>query len=202
MTEFPLSPFPTPAELARREQRHRLLNLAVVCAVTLALVGLAACGPADVDIARSGVPATVPKVVPMSAVPAVPLVTTTTAPPVTAAPTTSALPLQEVAEPPVPQAVTPAGPVEPSDAFAALAACESTGDRDGLEPHRINPVAVNPTGTYLGAFQFDAATWASVGGTGDPAAQPYAEQLHRARLLQAERGWSPWPHCSELLGMR
>jgi len=92
--------------------------------------------------------------------------------------------------------------VASDERFDALAACESTGDRDGRAPHRIDPAAVSPTGKYRGAFQFDLPTWQSVGGTGDPAAHSYGEQLARAQELQARRGWGPWPHCSQLLGYR
>ena len=50
-------------------------------------------------------------------------------------------------------------------------------------------------GTYRGKYQFDFATWASVGGSGDPAAAPEAEQDYRAALLYARAGASPWPVC-------
>jgi uncharacterized protein YabE (DUF348 family) len=72
--------------------------------------------------------------------------------------------------------------------WTALAACESSG----------NPAAVNPGG-YYGLFQFDLGTWASVGGTGNPAQASAAEQLYRAQLLYADRGASPWPVCGVLL---
>lgn len=67
----------------------------------------------------------------------------------------------------------------------AIAACESGG----------NPTAVSPGGTYRGLYQFDYGTWASVGGSGDPAAAPAAEQTYRAALLYARSGPSPWPVC-------
>lgn len=73
-----------------------------------------------------------------------------------------------------------------------LAACESSN----------NPRAVSPDGIYRGLYQFDAPTWRSVGGTGDPAAAPRAEQLHRAIQLHARRGWQPWPQCAAQLGLR
>lgn len=53
--------------------------------------------------------------------------------------------------------------------------------------------AVNPSGRYRGAYQFDAQTWASVGGSGDPAAASPAEQDRRARILWEQRGLQPWP---------
>jgi soluble lytic murein transglycosylase-like protein len=67
----------------------------------------------------------------------------------------------------------------------AIGACESGGD----------PTAVSAGGTYRGKYQFDQGTWESVGGTGDPAAAPEAEQDYRAALLYAEAGSSPWPIC-------
>jgi hypothetical protein len=69
--------------------------------------------------------------------------------------------------------------------LAAIAACESGGD----------PTAVDPSGTYRGKYQFDLQTWASVGGTGDPAAAPEAEQDRRAAILYERAGSSPWPVC-------
>lgn len=67
----------------------------------------------------------------------------------------------------------------------SIAACESGGD----------PTAVSSDGTYRGKYQFDYGTWASVGGHGDPAAAPEAEQDYRAALLYTQSGSSPWPVC-------
>jgi Transglycosylase-like domain len=67
----------------------------------------------------------------------------------------------------------------------AIAACESGG----------NPEAVSSEGTYRGKYQFDQGTWESVGGQGDPAQAPEAEQDYRAALLYSESGSSPWPIC-------
>lgn len=67
----------------------------------------------------------------------------------------------------------------------SIAACESGGD----------PTAVSSDGTYRGKYQFDYGTWESVGGHGDPAAAPEAEQDYRAALLYSESGSSPWPVC-------
>ena len=53
--------------------------------------------------------------------------------------------------------------------------------------------AVSPSGRYRGAYQFDFKTWAGVGGTGDPAAAPPAEQDQRASMLLGIRGLAPWP---------
>jgi soluble lytic murein transglycosylase-like protein len=66
----------------------------------------------------------------------------------------------------------------------AIAACESGGD----------PTAVNPAG-YYGKYQFDSGTWASVGGTGNPAEASEVEQDYRASLLYSRAGSSPWPVC-------
>lgn len=67
----------------------------------------------------------------------------------------------------------------------AIAACESGGD----------PTVVDASGTYYGLYQFDLGTWASVGGTGSPAAASPEEQSYRASLLYARAGSSPWPVC-------
>lgn len=58
----------------------------------------------------------------------------------------------------------------------------------------------NPT--YRGGYQFSYATWASVGGHGDPAAAPPAEQDMRAAMLQARSGWGQWPVTSRVCGLR
>jgi hypothetical protein len=76
-------------------------------------------------------------------------------------------------------ASTASGPLQ------SIATCESGGD----------PTAVSPDGTYRGKYQFDQSTWASVGGTGDPAAASEAEQDMRAQRLYSQAGASPWPVC-------
>ena len=70
-------------------------------------------------------------------------------------------------------------------ALQAIAACESGG----------NPSAIGGGGAYRGKYQFDQGTWASVGGSGDPAAAPEAEQDKRAAMLYARAGAAPWPVC-------
>jgi transglycosylase-like protein len=67
----------------------------------------------------------------------------------------------------------------------AIAQCESGGD-----PH-----AIGGGGAYRGKYQFDTGTWASVGGKGDPAAAPEAEQDKRAAILYARSGPGQWPVC-------
>jgi TolA-binding protein len=67
----------------------------------------------------------------------------------------------------------------------SIASCESGGD----------PTIVSSDGAYRGKYQFDYGTWESVGGSGDPAAAPEAEQDYRAALLYARSGSSPWPVC-------
>ena len=72
-----------------------------------------------------------------------------------------------------------------SSHLQAIAACESGG----------NPRAVSPGGTYRGKYQFHPSTWQAVGGTGDPAAAPEAEQDMRAAILYARAGPGSWPVC-------
>jgi hypothetical protein len=87
----------------------------------------------------------------------------------------------------VPLGQWPGGPSY--EQWTDLRNCESGG----------NYQAVSPSGLYRGAYQFDYATWASVGGSGDPAAAPPAEQDHRAQVLWSQRGASPWPVCGRYL---
>ena len=83
----------------------------------------------------------------------------------------------------VPDAAEPAAP--PAATLDPIAHCESRGD----------PTAVSPDGRYRGKYQFDLATWQSVGGAGDPALASEAEQDRRAQSLAAQRGTAPWPIC-------
>ena len=87
----------------------------------------------------------------------------------------------------VPLGEWPGGPSY--EQWAALRQCESSG----------NYQAVSPSGLYRGAYQFDLGTWASVGGSGDPALASPAEQDHRAQVLWSQRGPSPWPICGQYL---
>jgi peptidoglycan hydrolase-like protein with peptidoglycan-binding domain len=68
-----------------------------------------------------------------------------------------------------------------------IAQCESGGD----------PTAVSSDGTYRGKYQFDRATWARLGGEGDPADAPEAEQDRLAAKLFAAEGTDPWPVCGQ-----
>jgi hypothetical protein len=81
------------------------------------------------------------------------------------------------------------GDAAPSGGFAALAQCESGG----------NPRATNPSGKYRGLYQFSRETWASVGGSGDPAAASVAEQTKRAQMLLNRSGAGQWPECGRHL---
>jgi hypothetical protein len=94
---------------------------------------------------------------------------------------------------PTSAASSPATPPSPaanagstaSSVLAAIGQCESGG----------NPSAVSPNGMYRGKYQFDYSTWASVGGSGDPAAASESEQDKRAAMLYAQGGATPWPIC-------
>jgi peptidoglycan hydrolase-like protein with peptidoglycan-binding domain len=88
------------------------------------------------------------------------------------------------------EAASATGAVPAGDAAATLAriaACESGGD----------PTAVSADGSYRGKYQFTRSTWAQMGGSGDPAAAPEAEQDQRAAALLAQRGTAPWPVCGK-----
>jgi hypothetical protein len=72
-----------------------------------------------------------------------------------------------------------------SGTLQAIAACESGGD-----PH-----AIGGGGAFRGKYQFTYATWAAMGGSGDPAAAPEAEQDRLAAKLYATAGAGQWPVC-------
>jgi len=67
-----------------------------------------------------------------------------------------------------------------------IAQCESGG----------NPRAIGGGGAYRGKYQFSYATWAAVGGSGDPAAAPESVQDRLALKLYRKRGTAPWPNCA------
>lgn len=79
--------------------------------------------------------------------------------------------------------------IAPADKWEALRFCESTHNYE----------AISPSGIYRGAYQFDIATWRTVGGDGDPIQAPPEEQDARARELYARRGDQPWPVCGRHL---
>jgi hypothetical protein len=87
-----------------------------------------------------------------------------------------------VAPPAPPPAPPKAGPAVPGDDFwARLRACESP---------------TNAGTRYRGYYQFSRASWASVGGTGDPAAASLVEQTARAKSLAARSDPAhQWPVC-------
>ena len=67
-----------------------------------------------------------------------------------------------------------------------IAQCESGG----------NPRAVSRDGRYRGKFQFDMATWRSLGGKGDPARASENTQDRLALKLYRQRGTAPWANCA------
>ena len=69
--------------------------------------------------------------------------------------------------------------------LARIAQCESGGD----------PTAVSADRRYFGKYQFSRATWRAVGGRGNPARAPEAEQDQRALTLYEREGTTPWPVC-------
>jgi hypothetical protein len=72
--------------------------------------------------------------------------------------------------------------------WAALRKCESSGNYK------------TDTGNgFYGAYQFTRDTWASVGGTGNPAHASREEQDYRALVLYMRRGAQPWPECGKRL---
>jgi Transglycosylase-like domain len=84
-----------------------------------------------------------------------------------------------------PSASYSSAPPAANGTLEAVAACESGGD----------PTAVGGGGLHRGKYQFTYETWQSVGGTGDPAAAPEAEQDARAAMLLERDGAGHWPVC-------
>lgn len=76
-------------------------------------------------------------------------------------------------------------PVAVPSHLQAIAQCESGGD----------PTAIGGGGLYRGKYQFSVETWQAVGGKGDPAAAPEAEQDRRAIILYDQSGPGQWPVC-------
>jgi Transglycosylase-like domain len=68
--------------------------------------------------------------------------------------------------------------------LANIRACESGGN-----------YSTNTGNGFYGAYQFTLQTWASVGGSGNPANASPAEQDKRAAMLYAREGAAPWPVC-------
>jgi peptidoglycan hydrolase-like protein with peptidoglycan-binding domain len=77
-----------------------------------------------------------------------------------------------------------------ANAWLRLRQCESS-----------NNYSINTGNGHYGAYQFDLATWRSVGGTGYPSSASAGEQDARALILYRERGWQPW-QCATILGLR
>lgn len=78
------------------------------------------------------------------------------------------------------------GDIDPPGAayLAGLRACESGGN-----------YSTNTGNGFYGAYQFTLSTWASVGGSGNPAYASPAEQDYRAAVLWRREGSAPWPVC-------
>ena len=97
-----------------------------------------------------------------------------------------ALPVAAPAAPPAPARAsrgTPraGAPVPGDDVWARLRACESP---------------TNGGTRYRGYYQFSPSSWASAGGTGDPAAASLEEQTARAQYLAAHSDPAhQWPVC-------
>jgi peptidoglycan hydrolase-like protein with peptidoglycan-binding domain len=92
-------------------------------------------------------------------------------------------------------------------AGTVLSASTAQADPSSTDWYRLrmcessNNYSINTGNGYYGAYQFDLATWRSVGGSGYPYQASAGEQDARALILYRERGWQPWT-CARILGLR
>lgn len=77
-----------------------------------------------------------------------------------------------------------------SSDLSALRQCESSGN-----------YATDTGNGFYGAYQFNLATWQSLGYAGYPSQAAPATQDAAAAALEQQRGWEPWPACSAVLGL-
>jgi hypothetical protein len=75
--------------------------------------------------------------------------------------------------------------------FDRLAQCESRGNWH-----------INSGNGYFGGLQFDLPSWRAAGGSGRPDLASREEQIRVGRNWQQIRGWSAWPVCSRVVGLR
>ena len=192
---------------AQQARRDALARLAVFCAVVLALVLLASCGPSDVEVAGtpvSGEADRVAEVRPAAASKPVLVdgdsfhrITTTTAAPTTTttqAPTTT-VPTTTTTAAPVAQTssgcagwgdlVAAYFPAEQVAKACSVLACESEG----------NPNAYNPSGAS-GLFQimekYHRSQFEAVTGRDWSAVFEPAPNVQYAADLWRRKGWQPW----------
>jgi len=87
-------------------------------------------------------------------------------------------------------ALAPTAGAATPDEFYQLRVCESG-----------NSYATNTGNGYYGAYQFSLQTWQGMGNIGLPSDASPDVQDEQAAILQAARGWQPWPACSRKLGL-
>jgi Transglycosylase-like domain len=79
-----------------------------------------------------------------------------------------------------------------SAAFAGIRNCESSDD-----------YSLNTGNGYYGAYQFSIGAWDGVGESGLPsAAAPAVQDTAAYSLYKRAGGFSPWPECAAILGLR
>lgn len=107
----------------------------------------------------------------------------------TPTPTPTLTPLPTATPTPSPSPVPTIDPNTDS-IWDQIAQCESNGHWN------------DDTGNgYYGGLQFNQGAWNSVGGLGNPAQASREEQIEKAKLLQAKRGWGVWSACAKKLGL-
>jgi hypothetical protein len=89
-----------------------------------------------------------------------------------------------------PIAPSTSAPSSLSAAFASIRRCESSGN-----------YSLNTGNGYFGAYQFSAATWTRLGGSGLASSASPAAQDAAAYQLYQSSGWAGWPECAAVSGL-
>jgi hypothetical protein len=89
-----------------------------------------------------------------------------------------------------PATIAPVATGSLSAAFAAIRRCESSGN-----------YSLNTGNGYYGAYQFSAATWSRLGGSGIASSASPAAQDAAAYKLYQSSGWGAWPECAAVSGL-
>lgn len=114
-----------------------------------------------------------------------PLPTATPTPTPLPSPTPTPIPLPTATPTPIP---VPTANPNSDEVWDRLSQCESHANW-----------SADTGNSYFGGLQFSQSAWESVGGKNKPSDATRDEQIAKGKLLQSQRGWSPWGACSKEL---